>query len=146
MRIRFGLVSNSSSTSFIVLIPEALQLTDDEIKEPLYQEEIDWDKLHTFLDTEDEEEATAYAVNVIREALGELEGGGEVYEDWSKNETALGSGRLKTLSSIAQNKGLVIQAVDVSSEQGSILGVTEDTVLEILNKYKANSSPGGICR
>ena len=117
MKIKSDLVTNSSSTAYVVFIPENFEITDEEIKNVIiesYEEDFD---------PNDFESVKKSLLNELKD----LKNGHDVfYDEWDKYNM------FEPLSRIFEDKNLVIAVIDVPSESGSIVGVTSSKISEIL--------------
>lgn len=129
MKIKSDFVTNSSSTCYVVFVPNRFTPTDEDIKEAIEEEKTYWD--------EDEyqpllEEFAATKIEVI-ECLELLKEGENIY----RND--YGDGVDHKIYGIVQiivsSNGFDITSVDMSSDGfDTIIGIPEEKVTKILTK------------
>ena len=125
MKLRNGFVSNSSSSSFVVLLPDTLKFVD------LDQDAIR-DSICDYNGWEDEnEDVEGYkdALADAKNAFNELQGGGDVW----MGET-VGGRVLEDLTYEGPLSKYVIATFETSSDAGQILGVKRADVAKILEE------------
>ena len=114
MKVRHGFVSNSSSCSYIVLLPDGFAFDDQAIKDAI-------DK--NFGDVEDE-------LPIVKEAFDALRSGKDIWnEEYNGCVT-------QVLHDLFTNKGLVLAGVDTGPDAGQMISVSAVKVQKILDKTK----------
>jgi hypothetical protein len=126
MKIKSDFVTNSSSTCYVVFVPNRFVPSDEEIKEAIDEEKTYWsdDEYQPLLDdfeTTKEE---------VMECIESLKEGGNIYR------TDYGDGVDHRIYSVVQmivsSNGFDITSVEMTSDGGdTILGVPEEKVIEI---------------
>lgn len=104
MKTRIGFVSNSSSTSFVVLLPEGLQ--------------IDWSEHEEIIDKEETEKET------VERAFSELTKGNELWQEEYYSEIYV---LREALSKY------IIATFDVPSDCGIMMPANKNKIKEILS-------------
>ncbi len=137
MKFRKGLVSNSSSTSFTIMIPFGLEVPDKDFEDVANKHIEEWD--HAFKMGGDEV-ATELAVKELKEGWQTIRNGGDLQEDsWGiDNERVIENrDRFRALTALAKKYGLVLSTTEIGSDcRGEIKGVDHGFVEGLIRKYK----------
>ena len=156
MKIRQGFVSNSSSSSFVVYIPENFQLSENDYRFIFDHTEMDsardviekfkaLKKEYPYLAKEFDEEIERMSLTLMEDDeetefqnykpeidkyINVLKSGQEI-DEYENSEA------FNAFTEFFQNKNLVITGIDVSSDASSIVPVTEKQLNKIKNNYNA---------
>lgn len=116
MKIRNGFVSNSSSSSFVVLLKKDIQHNLKEKVRTFLKE--------TFSDFDNEENIVNDIYNKIEMSISS---GREIYEDGSEYYKEINSYNFETIRDFFEENGLILAEIDTGSDRGviKILGVKD---------------------
>jgi len=110
MKIRNGFVSNSSSSSFIVIMGKGFNPTDEEIQNAIYDSGYD--------------EVT---VQYIKDRIEEVKKGRSLYDYDSYSH-------IRIISELCVLKDIILETIDVGSDRGSLSNVLHEKNLPKIKK------------
>ena len=122
MKIKFDFVTNSSSTAFVVMVPNNFYTNEEEIKE-LYNSE--YDMYDSYEEAKDNE-----AFDELHDCIEELKDGRNV---WHYGDDGLQLCAYNSLLNICSKHKFIITSLDMNGEGNNIIqGVKEETIKNIL--------------
>ena len=108
MKIRNGFVSNSSSSSYVVFIPDNFSVDCKK-----FAEDYDYDELD---------------VDVLEDMVTELKNGSGLYSQDNYSE-------YEAIVDVLREKDLIVLAIDGGPDDGSVETISQKKITEIYNKY-----------
>jgi len=110
MKNRNGFVSNSSSSSFIVLMGKSFNPTDEEIQDAIWDSGFD-----------------EITVQYIKDRI-ELVKNGRYLQDYDEHRA------IRVLSELCDRKNIILEKIDVGSDRGSLSNALTDKNKELIKK------------
>lgn len=112
MKLKFDFVTNSSSISYVVFVPEGMTFAEEEFR--YYIENEHWDEVPD----EDLPNIRTYAKQILRT----LSAGGQIFED-SYDYASYGFIRF-----LLEEKGLILGDIDTSGDGGAMAGTRKNKI------------------
>ena len=121
MKIKSDFITNSSSTAYVVLIPNRFQVRDSDVK-----------KIYANNSTEDYDEVYNMDIHeLIIESIEKLKEGEELHTYGDDEETP--AAVYYTILEICSNHGMIITSTDLGGEgNNTIMGIKEENVQDIM--------------
>jgi len=110
MKIRSGFVSNSSSSSYVVFIPDNFSVDCNKLAE-------DADSQYDELD-----------VDVLEDMVMDLKNGSGLYSQDNYSE-------YEAIVDVLREKDLIVITIDGGPDEGSVSTISQKKIAEIYNKY-----------
>jgi hypothetical protein len=120
LKLKGDFVTNSSSTSYVVFIPEDFEIKSfDDLENP-----------YDNFDEEDDDEI----LEIVRVGLKRVKEGDTLYEEDDYSILSL-------LKDICNKNGFVLDMIDTDSDRGVLSGITKEAIEKVLNwKDKKNEN------